>query len=258
MLYIHELNPVALELFDIKIYWYSLSYIFGFILSLYYSKFLIRNFYPDYLEKNIDDFLTWAVVGVILGGRIGYILFYNLNYYSENPIEILKIWKGGMSFHGGLVGLIISIYLFSFLKKTPFFTLSNIVATCAPIGLFLGRLANFVNGELYGKTTNGEWGVIFDLTTMIPRHPSQLYEAFFEGVVLFFILFFLHKKNKFKQFYPCSIFLIFYASFRFSIEFLREPDYHIGYIFSIFTLGQLLSIPMLILGIILLRPRKNE
>ena len=257
-MYIHNLNPIALEIFQLKIYWYSLSYIFGFILSLYYSKFLIRNYYHKFDEKNIDDFLTWAVLGVILGGRMGYIVFYNFDFYANNPIEIIKIWQGGMSFHGGLIGLVFSIFLFSSLNKISFIILSEIVASCAPIGLFLGRIANFINGELYGKPTNGEWGVIFDKTTMIPRHPSQLYEAFFEGIIIFFIIFFLYKSKKYKIFYPSSIFLILYSLFRIFIEFFREPDEHIGFIFGYFTLGQLLSIPMIILGLILMKFKRND
>ena len=173
-MYVHDLNPIALEFFSIKIYWYSLAYFFGFLFSISYSKFLIKKTNSVFTTNDIDDFVTWAVIGVIIGGRIGYVIFYNLDYYFNNLSEIVKIWQGGMSFHGGMIGLVISMLLFSKSKNKPFIEFANIIASGAPIGIFLGRIANFINGELWGKKTNSGWGVIFDQNSMEARHPSQL------------------------------------------------------------------------------------
>ena len=254
-MYIHDLDPIAFEIFSIRIYWYSLAYFFGFLFSISYSKFLIKKKNSVFVASDIDDFVTWAVIGVIIGGRIGYVLFYNLDYYFKNFSEILKIWQGGMSFHGGMTGLVIAMFLFSRNKKKPFIEFANIIASGVPIGIFLGRIANFVNGELWGKKTNSNWGVIFDQESMEARHPSQLYEAFFEGLVLFVILFFVITNNKLKKINACSVFLIFYGIFRFSIENFREPDLNLGYIIFNLSMGQILSIPMIFIGLILIKYR---
>ena len=256
-MYIHNLNPIALEFFGLKIYWYSLAYLFGFIFSIFYSKLLIRKGVIDLDTDVVDNFFSWAIIGVIFGGRLGYVIFYNFEVYIQNIIEIFKIWKGGMSFHGGLIGLVISMYIFSRINKINFIDLSNLVACSAPFGIFLGRIANFINAELVGKPTFSDWGVKYYNEELL-RHPSQLYEAFFEGVIIFFIIFFLYKSKKYKIFYPSSIFLILYSLFRIFIEFFREPDEHIGFIFGYFTLGQLLSIPMIILGLILMKFKRND
>ena len=254
-MYIHELNPIAFSLFNFKIYWYSLSYLFGFIFSYYYVKFVLNKDFININFKIFEDFLGWAVLGVILGGRIGYVIFYNLDYYSENPIEILKIWKGGMSFHGGLIGVILSIFLFSKSKKINFFDLLNLVSSCAPIGLFLGRLANFVNRELIGRPTNSNWGVLFFEDDVL-RHPSQIYEAIFEGLIIFIVIFYIIKKKYYTYINIYSVFLIMYGIFRFTIEFYREPDSHLGFIFVNISMGQLLCLPMILIGLIFLR-KKN-
>ncbi len=177
-IFIHNLNPVAIEILNLRIYWYSLAYIFGFLFSLYYSKYLTKKKIIDLNTTIMDEFITWAVVGVIIGGRIGYVLFYNFEFYIINKLEIIKIWQGGMSFHGGLIGLILSMIFFSKRKKIDGFELANLVTLCCPIGIFLGRIANFINGELVGRPTDQSWGVIFS-TNDILRHPSQLYEAIF-------------------------------------------------------------------------------
>lgn len=252
-MYIHNLEPVAFKIFNVNIYWYSLSYIFGFFLSIVLSKIIIKKKKINLKISVIDDFLTYAVLGVILGGRLGYVLFYNLEFYYTYPIEILKIWTGGMSFHGGLIGVIVATFVFSQKKKINFLVLSNIIAICAPIGIFLGRIANFINGELYGKKTDLPWGVIFDSNEMIARHPSQLYEAFFEGIILFIIMLISLKDKFFDKFNSCAIFLIFYSIFRFMIEYIRIPDQQIGYLTLNLTMGQLLSVPMLLLGIYILK-----
>ena len=254
-MYIHELNPIAFSLFNFKIYWYSLSYLFGFIFSYYYVKFVLNKDFVNINFKIFEDFLGWAVLGVIFGGRIGYVIFYNLDYYSENPIEILKIWQGGMSFHGGLIGVILSIFLFSKSKKINFFDLLNLVSSCAPIGLFLGRLANFVNRELIGRPTNSNWGVLFFEDDVL-RHPSQIYEAIFEGLIIFIVIFYIIKKKYYTYINIYSVFLIMYGIFRFTIEFYREPDSHLGFIFVNISMGQLLCLPMMLIGLIFLR-KKN-
>ena len=254
-MYIHNLDPIAFKIFNFSIYWYSLSYLFGFIFSFFYAKFLIQKGYVKLNFSYFEDFLSWAVVSVIIGGRLGYIFFYNLNFYLENPLFILKIWEGGMSFHGGLLGLIFSIFLYSKLKKIDFIELSNLVSACAPFGLFLGRIANFVNKELVGKPTDSNWGVLF-IENDVLRHPSQLYESLFEGLVLFFLILYVFFKNYHKFVNIFAVFFIFYGLSRFALEFYREPDEHIGYIFQNFSMGQLLSFPMIIIGIVFLRYKK--
>ena len=257
MIFIHNIDPVALRIFNINIYWYSLSYFFGFLLSIQYIKYLIKKTNVNIRINQVDDFFAWSVIGVIVGGRLGYVVFYNLGYYLINLNEILMVWKGGMSFHGGLIGLSITMYLFTKKNKIDFFTFANIVACSAPIGLFLGRIANFINGELSGKPTNGLWGVKFNGEEIL-RHPSQLYESFFEGIVLFLILYFLVTSQNFKKYNLACIFLIFYGVFRTIIELFREPDEHLGQVFFNFSMGQILSIPMIFIGLLFLKNNEKN
>ncbi len=255
MVFIHNLNPVIFNLFGFSIYWYSLSYFCGFIFFIFYSKYLIKKKFFNLNINIIDNFLTYAIIGVIVGGRLGYVLFYNFEFYITHPLEIFKIWRGGMSFHGGLLGVVISMFIFAPQKK-DFLNLANLVSCSAPFGIFLGRIANFINGELIGKPTNSDWGVLYSFDNIL-RHPSQLYEATFEGLLILVILFILIKKNIHFKFNLFSIFLILYSFFRFFIEFFRVPDMQIGYIFSNITMGQILCIPMLILGFLFLKYGKN-
>tara|TARA_B100000579_G_C22818840_1_gene849410 strand:- start:341 stop:1120 length:780 start_codon:yes stop_codon:yes gene_type:complete len=255
-IFIHNLNPVAIEILNLRIYWYSLAYIFGFLFSLYYSKYLTKKKIINLNTTVMDEFITWAVVGVIIGGRIGYVLFYNFEFYIINKLEIIKIWQGGMSFHGGLIGLILSMIFFSKRKKIDGFELANLVTLCCPVGIFLGRIANFINGELVGRPTDQSWGVIFS-TNDILRHPSQLYEAIFEGLIIFCI-FQIIIKNKLQKKVNCfSIFLIVYAFARFLLEFFREPDNQLGLLLMDLSMGQILSIPMLLIGILFLKYGKS-
>ena len=252
MLFIHpSINPVIVSFGVIQIRWYSIAYVLGFLLGIYLIKQINQGYQKKIKNKQIDDFFIWSVIGVILGGRIGYVLFYQTATILTNPINILFIWKGGMSFHGGLIGIIISIFLFSKKYSIDFFQLSDLVSSVAPIGLFFGRLANFINVELYGRVTDFPLAMIYPSIDQAPRHPSQLYEAFFEGVVLFIILRYFNKKNYSQNNFGfiTSLFLILYGIFRFLIEFLREPDAHIGLIFNSITMGQFLSIPLVILGV---------
>ena len=240
---------MSLGFIDIR--WYSLAYIFAFILGSVIIKKLNSGSYRLISDDKIDKFFIWAIIGVILGGRIGYVLFYQTNLFFTKPTYILEIWNGGMSFHGGLIGMILSIYLFSLKYKIQFFYLSDLVSLVAPIGLFLGRISNFINTELYGRVTDFPLAIIYPLVDNNPRHPSQLYEAFFEGIILFLILLFYFSKKPKKYILGTisGLFLIFYSIFRFFIEYLREPDYHLGLIFYYFSMGQLLCIPFLLAGL---------
>ena len=252
MLFIHpSINPVIVSLGVIQIRWYGIAYVVGFLLGIYLIKQINQGYQKKINNKQIDDFFIWSILGVILGGRIGYVLFYQTATILTDPINILFIWKGGMSFHGGLIGIIISIFLFSKKYSIDFFQLSDLVSSVAPVGLFFGRLANFINVELYGRVTDFPLAMIYPSIDQAPRHPSQLYESFFEGIVLFVILRQCNKKNYSKNNFGfiTSLFLILYGIFRFLIEFLREPDAHIGLIFNSITMGQLLSVPLIILGV---------
>ncbi|XVN43208.1 MAG: prolipoprotein diacylglyceryl transferase [Candidatus Rickettsia vulgarisii] len=249
-----NINPVAFSIGPFDIHWYALAYVLGIIIGWSYAKKIIEKFSINISKQALESFITWAILGVIIGGRLGYVLLYDPAKYFLDPIQILKTYEGGMSFHGGLIGLIVSSYLFCYKNKISFFLLTDILAIVAPIGLFLGRIANFINGELYGRVTNMPWGIVFPNSDLQARHPSQLYEAFFEGIILFTILFYATFKHKTIKTLGLNsaIFLIFYSIFRIIIEMFREPDFHIGFIFHNVTMGQILSIPMLIFGIYLL------
>ena len=255
-MYTHNLDPILIDFGILIVRWYSLAYIFGIIIGWWYGKKIIthilRNTGLKFKLKNFDDLITYLVISIIIGGRIGYIIFYNLNYYISNPSEILKIWEGGMSFHGALLGIIIGTYLFSQKKGVSTFFMLDIIACVAPIGIFLGRIANFINGELVGKATNVSWSVIFPLIDMLPRHPSQLYEAILEGIVLFLILNILIFKKKYKIGLSSCLFLIYYGIFRIVSEIFREPDAQIGYLLGLFSMGSLLSLFMILSGFVIL------
>ena len=252
-MFTHSFDPVLVNFGLIEIRWYSLAYIFGILIGWWYGKKIIITRFIDekhtFNLKEFDNLVTYIVFSIILGGRIGYVIFYNIEYFLTNPLKILKIWEGGMSFHGALIGIIIGTYLFSIKKniKTLFFL--DIIACVAPIGIMFGRIANFINGELVGKVTNLSWSVVFPQIDMLPRHPSQLYEALLEGLVLFFVVnFFIYKKNYITG--TCSfIFLIFYGIFRIFSEIFREPDPQIGYLFDFLSMGALLSLFMILVGL---------
>ena len=248
-----NISPTAFDLFGIEIKWYGISYAISLLLALVYCKFLSKKY--DCIEKKIfDDVMIWSAVGMILGGRLGYVLFYNFNFFINNlELILLGIRDGGMSFHGGILGVCIACYLFSKTKNIKFLSLMDIIASAAPIGLFLGRLANFVNSELWGKETNLFFGIVFPNGGPNPRHPSQIYEALLEGLLLFILVNYFYKKNHKKPGFTSGVFLIFYGIFRIFIEFFREPDTHIGYLIEPFiTVGIILCLPMILLGIVLL------
>tara|TARA_Y100000591_G_C21681524_1_gene618306 strand:- start:160 stop:930 length:771 start_codon:yes stop_codon:yes gene_type:complete len=255
-MFINNFDPVALNFFSLEIRWYSLSYIFGILFAwIYCKKFLIKD---EKILNLFDDLITYIIIGVIIGGRLGYIIFYNLSYYSKNILEIFMVWEGGMSFHGGVIGVIIATYIFSKKNNINSFIFLDLISMAAPIGIFLGRLANFINSELYGRETSLFWSVKFEKIDNVFRHPSQIYEAIFEGLILFILLNFVFKKQIYKN--PgiiSAFFLIFYSIFRFFIEFTREPDIQIGYILINLTLGQLLCFLFFMFGLFLFY-KKNE
>ncbi|NMN67551.1 prolipoprotein diacylglyceryl transferase [Candidatus Pelagibacter ubique] len=249
-MFINNFDPVAFQILSLEIRWYSLAYILGIIIGWSLcKKIFIKN--SDISEK-FDDYITYLIVGIILGGRLGYVIFYNFNYYSHNIFDIFKIWQGGMSFHGGLMGIIFSSILFAKKNNQDPFEYMDLVSLVAPIGIFFGRLANFINSELYGKTTEVLWSVIFTKVDNFPRHPSQLYEAVLEGAILFLILMYFRKKNYLtKPGLISGLFLIFYSIFRFFVEFFRVPDEQLGYLVLNLSTGQIISLIFLTIGTIL-------
>ena len=254
-MYTHNLDPVLFDFGFLVIRWYSLAYIFGILIGWWLGKKIILERFQtpsfNFDIKEFDNLITYIIISMLIGGRIGYVLFYNFGYYLSNPFDILKIWEGGMSFHGALIGIILGTYWFSIKKNIPTFFLLDIVSFVAPIGIFLGRITNFINGELVGKTTDVFWGVIFPNIDNNIRHPSQLYEAFFEGVVLFIIMNLILFKNNYKTGTCSYIFLIFYGIFRTFSEFFREPDLQVGYLFNQISMGMMLSFLMILAGIII-------
>ena len=259
----HNLDPILFDFGFLSIRWYSLPYIFGILLGWWYGKKIIGHILKKTnLKFNLsifDDLITYLIISIIVGGRIGYIVFYNFDYYISNPADILKIWEGGMSFHGAFIGVIIGTYLFSVKRKIQTFFLLDVIACVSPIGIFFGRIANFINGELIGKVTTVAWGVIFPLKDMSTRHPSQLYEAILEGVILFIILNTIIFKQDYKSGTCSYLFLIFYGIFRIISEYFREPDVHLGYLFNLFSMGTFLSILMVLAGFIMFNfLKKNE
>ncbi len=249
-MFINNFDPVAIQIFSIEIRWYSLAYIIGILLGWILSKrFFISNVE---LKEKFDDFLTFVILGIIIGGRLGYVILYNPNYYLDNLIDIFKIWEGGMSFHGGLIGVVLASIYFAKKNNQNFFIYLDVISIVAPIGIFFGRVANFINSELYGTETNLPWAVQFIKIDNLYRHPTQLYEAIFEGLILFLILIYLRNKGFMKIAGLMSgIFLICYSIFRFMIEFLRVPDEQIGYLLFNLTMGQIISCIFFLIGIYL-------
>jgi phosphatidylglycerol---prolipoprotein diacylglyceryl transferase len=247
------IDPVAISFGPIAIRWYALAYIVGLLVGWRYCMALANR--PPHLvgRQDVDDFLVWATLGVVLGGRIGYVLFYKPGYYVFHPLEALYVWHGGMSFHGGAIGVTITIVLFTRARRTPLFAFSDIITEAIPIGLFFGRIANFINGELYGRPSDVPWAMVFPNGGPVPRHPSQLYEAFCEGILLFLLLFVAERLGlRHRPGVVTGLFLAGYAVSRMSGELFREPDVQLGYLMFGTTMGQLLSIPLLIAGIVII------
>ena len=253
-MYTHNLEPVLFNIYFLEIRWYSLAYIVGITLGWWYAKkvcsFLNKSKGVPIKGDEFDNLISYLIAGIIVGGRMGYVIFYNPVFYLFNPMEILKIWEGGMSFHGGLIGIIISVIIFSKKNNLNSLMYLDVIACVAPIGLFLGRIANFINSELIGKPTQFFLNVIFPEIDELPRHPSQIYEAFLEGAILFFILRYIISSKDYIIGTCSYMFLIFYGVFRTISEFFREPDAHIGYLFGFISTGTLLSLFMITAGLI--------
>ena len=251
-MFINNFDPVALQIFSFEIRWYSLAYIIGILIGWIVGKrFFITN---PVLKQTFDDFITYSILAIILGGRLGYVLLYNPKYYFYNFLDIFKIWEGGMSFHGGLIGVILASIIFAKKNNQNPYNYLDVVSIVAPIGIFFGRIANFINSELYGHETNLPWSVKFIQIDNLNRHPSQLYEAIFEGLILFLILIYFRRKGFMKI--PgliSSLFLIFYSFFRFVIEFFRVPDEQLGYLVLNLSMGQIMSLALFIAGIYLMK-----
>ena len=259
-----NIDPIAFRIGPLAVHWYGLAYVVGILSWWQYSLWLTKKS-PFVSRQLIDDYLVWAVVGVIVGGRLGYVLFYNPAKYVAHPFEIFQVWKGGMAFHGGLLGVVIATALYTMRRGVYFLNFSDLACCGVPIGLFFGRLANFINGELYGRITNSSLGVIFPHGGFFPRHPSQLYEAILEGLVLFIILTFgvTQTRWQYRRGLLTGIFFTGYALARITAECFREPDEFLGYFAGGVTMGQILSLPVLGLGIFLtlralLTPNQQE
>ena len=262
-MYVHDLNPILINFGLLEIRWYSLSYILGILIGWWLAKkiiaYKIKNKVIFFDIKLFDDLVSYIIISIVIGGRAGYIIFYNLSYYLDNPIDIFKIWEGGMSFHGALIGIIIGTYFFSKKIKISVFFFLDIIACVAPLGIFFGRIANFINGELYGKPSEFYWSVIFPKIDMVPRHPSQIYEALLEGIILFLILITIILKKNIRISFCSSMFMILYGLFRVIAEQFREPDIQIGYFFNFFSMGTILSFSMIIIGLLIfVKNKKNE
>jgi phosphatidylglycerol:prolipoprotein diacylglycerol transferase len=242
-----DIDPAIFRIGHFEIRWYGLMYIIGFVAAYFVIKYLATKKKVRLLGDDLWDFIFYAMLGVIIGGRLGYCLFYLPGYFLTHPLKILAIWEGGMSFHGGLIGVLIGTFYYCYRKKVSFYNVADIVVASAPIGIGLGRIGNFINGELFGRVTDVWWCMVFPGGGDSCRHPSQLYESLLEGFLLFAIIFLMNLKSK-KPGLPFWSFFFFYGLFRFFAEFFREPDLHLGFIFGTFTMGQLLTVPMIILG----------
>ncbi len=244
-----KINPTILKIGFLEIRWYGLMYILGAVLGFIFVKKLYKMKQVKISNENYESLIFYIMLGVILGGRLGYVLFYNLPIYLDNPLKIFYVWEGGMSFHGGAIGVIVAGILFTRHLKIPFYKMADPVMPMISVGLGLGRLGNFINGELFGRITSSPFGMVFEHGGPHPRHPSQLYEAFLEGLLLFLISYFVLKKTK-KDGLVFWIWIGFYGIFRFLVEFLREPDDHLGTVLSFMTMGQVLSSFMVLAAIL--------
>ncbi|BCR05414.1 prolipoprotein diacylglyceryl transferase [Desulfuromonas versatilis] len=248
MLTYPQIDPVIFSVGPLAVRWYGLMYLLGFLIAYFVIRALAAKRNIGLTGDTLSDLLFYCVLGVILGGRFGYTLFYNFSYYIRHPLEIFAVWEGGMSFHGGLLGVIVAASLFCLRRKFPPLLVGDILVTAASIGLGLGRIGNFINGELWGRVTDVPWGMVFPGAGPEPRHPSQLYEAFLEGAVLFAVLWWLHSR-KAPHGVPFFSFFALYGGFRVIVEFFRQPDAHLGFLWAGATMGQLLSIPMVLIGV---------
>ncbi len=244
-----QIDPIIFQIGPLAVRWYGLMYLLGFGAAYMLIRHLSRLRDLALSKDGVSDLLFYGVLGVVLGGRLGYVLFYNPGQYLSRPLEVFAVWQGGMSFHGGLLGVVAAALVFCWRRKLPILLTGDILVTSATIGLGLGRVGNFINGELWGRTTDLPWGMVFPGGGPLPRHPSQLYEAVLEGLLLFVILYLLHRR-KVAEGVPFFCFFIGYGLFRFLVEIVRQPDSHLGFLWGGATMGQLLSLPMILFGLI--------
>lgn len=247
-MWVHDIDPVAIALGPLKVHWYGVMYLIGFAAAWWLGVRRARRPDSGWNEEQISDIIFWGAMGVVLGGRAGYVLFYNFERFLSDPLWLFAVWEGGMSFHGGLLGVIVVMYLFGRQHKKSLFEMTDFIAPLIPVGLGAGRIGNFIGGELWGRVTDQPWGVVFPRSGDLPRHPSQLYEFFLEGVVMFVVLWWFSSAPR-PRMAVSGLFLLLYGSFRSLVEFVREPDAHIMFLaFDWLTMGQLLSLPMIVLG----------
>ncbi|OGT30654.1 MAG: prolipoprotein diacylglyceryl transferase [Gammaproteobacteria bacterium RIFCSPHIGHO2_12_FULL_35_23] len=252
MLTFPHINSVAFQIGPLKVHWYGLMYLFSFIISWFLMKYRVKKFKYAWSNDQLIDLLFYGALGVVVGGRLGYVLFYNFGYYFANPLTIFALWDGGMSFHGGMLGVFLAVWIWALKYKVPYFMTTDFIAPIVPVGLAAGRIGNFINGELWGRVTTMPWGIIYPQAGPLPRHPSEIYEFLLEGVLLFIILW-VYSAKKPPRMAVSGMFLIGYGLFRFICEFFREPDLQLGFVgLGWLTRGQELSFPMIILGLILL------
>ncbi|MFQ5580258.1 MAG: prolipoprotein diacylglyceryl transferase [Nitrospiria bacterium] len=245
-----NIDPVFIRIGPLAFRWYGLMYALSFITAIFMIRIIALRKKLEITSDEISDLILWIAIGVILGGRLGYVFFYHPVFYLSNPLKILAVWEGGMSFHGGLIGVTVAGLLFCKVKKFAFYEVADVAVVSGPIGLGLGRIGNFINGELFGRPSDVPWCMVFPQGGEACRHPSQLYQAGLEGIVLFSILFYLSGRKVARGVIFWSL-ILFYGLFRFLVEFAREPDAHLGLIFGSFSMGQVLSAPMFILGLVM-------
>jgi phosphatidylglycerol---prolipoprotein diacylglyceryl transferase len=251
-----EIDPIAFQIGPLQVRWYGLMYVFGFVGGYFLVRWLAKKKQIDLPKDVLQELISYLVVGVIVGGRLGYVLFYNLPFYLANPLEIFAVWRGGMSFHGGLIGASLMGWWFTKKHGLSFYRLADLCVVAVPIGLGLGRIGNFINGELYGRPTNVPWAVVFPQGGPVPRHPSQLYEAFLEGVVLFAVLLWLSERVQ-TEGVMFWTFVGGYGLARFVVEFFREPDPQLGFVVGPFSMGQILSLAMILTAALFLLLRRS-
>ncbi|WP_026380963.1 prolipoprotein diacylglyceryl transferase [Afifella pfennigii] len=252
-----QIDPVALAVGPVEIRWYGLAYFVGILIGWWYARRLLDNRRlwagekPALTRNDLDDFILWGTLGIILGGRLGYAIFYEPDHYLSDPMAFLRLWEGGMAFHGGLLGIVVAMILFAWRRGFSVLSLFDVIAAAVPFGLFFGRLANFINGELYGRVSDVPWAMVFPHGGELPRHPSQLYEAALEGLFMFLILRLMTHALRSLRFPGLTggTFLALYGAFRIFVEFFRQPDPQLGFIASFLTMGMILSIPMILIGL---------
>ncbi|NOQ41346.1 MAG: prolipoprotein diacylglyceryl transferase [Desulfuromusa sp.] len=243
-----QIDPIIFSIGPLAIRWYGMMYLLGFVGGYFMMCHVARLRGMPIKKETISDLLFYAVMGVVIGGRLGYTLFYNTSYYLKHPLEIFYVWEGGMSFHGGLLGVLIVLLIFCRRRNLSLLLVGDLAVSAVPIGLFFGRIGNFINAELWGRLTDHPWGVVFPGGGSLPRHPSQLYEAGLEGLILFILIYLLHRFGV-RRGIPAFSFVVLYGIFRFLVEFVRQPDEHLGFLWGGATMGQLLSLPMIVFGL---------